>query len=102
LGGFQRSLVFPSLCFGADACLLAVDLCQLGRELASLPATGQLGGDGPVLLGRERIDLALAVDHQADRHALHTASGEAAPDLAADQRAELVANQPIDHAASLL
>ena len=86
----------------ADARLLAVDLGELGGELAGLATAGQLGCDAPVLLGGEGIDLTLAVDHQADRHALHASRREAAPDLAADQRAQLVADQPIDHAARLL
>ena len=70
-------------------------------KLAGLQAP-QLGSEGPVLLRHETLDLALAVDDQPHRHALHAAGGQAAPDLAADQRAELVADQPIDDAPRLL
>src|SRR5438552_3600570 len=84
-------LVFAGLPLRADARLLAVDLGQLGAEPAALAASRQVGRDGPVLLGGERGDLALAVDDQAHRHALHAAGREATADLAAHQRTELVA-----------
>ena len=98
----QRSLVRLRLLLGADAGLLAVDAGQLRREARLGLGAAQLGGEGPVLLRHEALDLALAVDHQPNGHALHPPGRQAAPDLAADQRAELVAHQPIDDAPRLL
>jgi hypothetical protein len=48
-------------------------------------------------------DLALALDDQAQRHRLHAPGRQAfAPDLLAQQRAELVADQAVEDAARLL
>ena len=87
---------------GADARLLPVDPGQLGAERTGRAAPIQQGGEAPVLLRLEGVDLALAVDDQADRDALHPTGRQAAPDLAADQRAQLVADQAVDHPARLL
>ncbi len=62
----------------------------------------QLGGDCPVLLRVERLDLALALHHQPHRHALHAPSRQAALHLAPQQRAELIAHQPVEHTPRLL
>src|SRR4029079_13475384 len=97
-GAAQRRLVLPRLLLGADAGLLAVDPRQLGREARLGAGPAQLGEQGPVLLRHEGADLTLAVDHQSHGHALDPAGRQAAPDLAADQRAELVTHQSIDHA----
>src|SRR5581483_569367 len=54
------------------------------------------------LLGDERLDLALALDHQAHGDRLDAAGREPLLDLAPEQRAELVADQTVDHTPRLL
>ena len=68
------------------------------------------GGTGParravmfqVLFGDEALDLALAVHGQLQRDRLHAPGAEAAADLVPEQRADLVADEPIEHAPRLL
>ena len=65
----------------------------LGREI---------GVEGPVLLGAESLALLFALDDDPQRHRLHASGADAALDLLPEQRADLVADQPIEHAARLL
>ncbi len=81
--------------------VLAVLLEQLGVELRRL-RSGEPREDVPVLFGHERFDLALAVAHELQRHRLHAAGAQAAADLVPEQRADLVADQTIEHAARAL
>ena len=62
--------------------LPAVQLDQPGGEAARLG--GQVGADGPVFLGLERLDLLLALHDQAQRHRLHP-PGRARPRQLAPQ-----------------
>jgi hypothetical protein len=62
----------------------------------------QVGVDRPVLARLEVLDLALALDHHPQRHALHAPGGQPAPDLAPEQRRDLVPNQAVEHAPRLL
>ena len=62
----------------------------------------QTRGDVPVLFGDEGVDLALAVDEEAERHRLHAAGGEAEGELGPDQRRDVVAHDAVEHAASAL
>ena len=85
----------------ADLDRLAVDPDELGLErLAGL--RGQERAEGPVLPRDEGVDLALALDHQADGHGLDATGRQAAPDLAREQRAERVADESVDDPARLL
>ena len=81
--------------------VVAALLEQLRFELRRL-RPGEPREDVPVLLGHERLDLALAVAHQLQRDRLHAAGAQAAADLVPEQRADLVADQPIEHAARAL
>ena len=63
---------------------------------------GETRRDVPVLLGHERLDLALAIADQLEGDRLHAPGAQAAPDLVPQDRADLVADQPIEHAARLL
>jgi hypothetical protein len=74
--GHQR----PGRLFVAERCLLARDLSQGGHELG-WPLRLELGVERPVLDRDERLDLALAVDDQPDRHGLHAPGREPALDL---------------------
>ena len=56
----------------------------------------------PVLAGGERVDLALALDDEADGDRLDAAGRQAAADLAREQRAERVADEAVDDPARLL
>ena len=68
-----RSAVASSV----DVERLAVDADELGGErLAGRGRQDRL--DRPVLAGGERVDLALALDDQADRDRLDAAGGQAA------------------------
>ena len=58
--------------------------------------------EGPVLAGDERLDLPLAFHHEAHRDGLNAARGQAAADLAREQRAEGVAHEPVHDPACLL
>ena len=50
----------------------------------------------------EGADLALALHDHAQRHGLHAAGGETAAHFVPEQRRDLVAHQPVEHAARLL
>ncbi len=56
----------------------------------------------PVLHRHEGGDLALALGEQAHRHRLHATGREPAADLLPQERRELVAHQPVQHAPGLL
>src|SRR5690606_24783243 len=75
---------------------------RLARRIAALGGAGQLRVDGPVLLGYEVLDLALALDDQPHGDRLHAACREARAHLLPQQRAELVAHQPVEDAPGLL
>jgi hypothetical protein len=62
----------------------------------------QADGDVPVLFGDEGVDLALAVDEEAEGHRLDAAGGEAEGELGPDQRRDVVADDAIEDAASAL
>ena len=80
---------------------LAVDAHELGGErLAGGRRQDRL--DRPVLAGRERVDLALALDDEAHGDRLDASGRQAAADLARQQRAEGVADEPVDDAPRLL
>jgi hypothetical protein len=53
--------------------------------------------EGPVFLGAERLALALAIDDYPERHRLHAPRADSALDLVPQKRAELVADQPVEH-----
>ena len=79
---------------------LPVQLDQLGVEV--LRRVGALGGDRPVFAGDERFDLFLALDDHAQRRALHAAGGQAALDLAPQDRRQVETDQVVQRAARLL
>ena len=80
---------------------LAVDADEVGGERDALGrAQGDL--DRPVLAGDEAPDLALAVDDDADGDGLDPTGRQAAADLARQERAERVADEPVDDPPRLL
>ena len=85
----------------ADVDRLAVDPDEVRGEGG---AAGRLEQrlERPVLAGRERADLPLALDDHADRDRLHAPRRQAAADLARQERAQRVADQPVDDAPRLL
>ena len=58
--------------------------------------------DGPVFFLLERLDLALALDDQPQRHGLHASGGKPAADFVPKQRRDLVTHKAVEHAACLL
>jgi len=57
---------------------------------------------GPILDGRESLDLALAFDDQPQSDGLHAPGGKAATNLVPQQRRNLVAHDAVEHAPGLL
>ena len=85
----------------ADDRLRPVDPDELGAERR--PARrDEERLDRPVLDRRERPDLALPIDHEANGDRLDPAGRQSRADLARDQRAERVADHPVDDPARLL
>jgi hypothetical protein len=85
----------------ADLGLLSADLGQIGHEGGRL-GPGQGGAQHPVFLGHEGQALLLAVHDELEGHGLHAPGGDAALDLLPQQRRDLVAHQPVEHAPGLL
>ena len=56
----------------------------------------------PVFQRLERANLALAFHNQPQRHRLHAPCRQSTPHLVPQQRRNLVAHQPIEHASRLL
>ena len=79
----------------------AVDPDDLGRERRAVGG-GEQRLERPVLAGRECVDLALALDDEPHRHGLHATGRQSGADLARQQRAERVADEPVDDPAGLL
>ena len=77
--------------------LLALERDQLGGEVGAVMR--HLSGDRPVLLGLERLDLAFAIDDQAQRDRLHAARRLGAGQLAPQHRGKREAEQVIERAA---
>ncbi len=84
-----------------DGRLLVVDLGE-GRLEGAVVAALEPGGQRPVLLGLEALDLPLALADQPQGHRLHPSGRQAAPHRLPQERAHLVAHQPVQDAAGLL
>ena len=87
------------LLLGLGLGLFRRDDRDLGRRAA---AHRQKRTDLPELFGLELLDLAFAVDDEADGDRLHPAGTQMLGELAAQQRAELVADDPVQEAAGFL
>jgi hypothetical protein len=75
-------------------------LASVGREDGG---SRPRGGPGPTSTPRRRRpDLALAVADEPQRDRLHAARGEPAAHLVPEDRADLVAHQPVEDAPGLL
>ena len=81
--------------------LLAVAVIARGKA-AGLVHAAQEHVERPVFLRNKGLDLALALHDEARRDGLHASGGQAAPDLLPEQRAELIADDAVEHAARLL
>src|SRR5581483_2778117 len=76
-------------------------LAERGHELRR-GAGRQVRVETPVLLRLESPDLPLALADQPHRHRLHPAGRQPTAHPLPEQRAQLVADQPVEHAARLL
>ncbi|MBS1226673.1 MAG: pyrB [Candidatus Aminicenantes bacterium] len=85
----------------ADFGLLAIDLGQRGLEGRRVRGL-QPGGDRPVLLLDEGLDLVLPVADQPEGDRLDPAGGQAPGDLLPQQGADAVADEPVEDAPGLL
>ena len=74
----------------------ALDLAAVGRLL------GKVRQNAPILDGHEVLDLTLAFNDDAERDGLYPPRREAAAHLLAQQRAETVADEPVEDAPRLL
>ena len=92
---------FVGFCLVANLDVGAVALEETGVELwrhgASEPRRHV-----PVLFRNEGEDLPLAIAHELQRDRLHAAGAQSAANLVPEQRADLVADQTIEHATRLL
>src|SRR5437773_5530843 len=86
---------------GVDVELVALVLDHLGGERLT-GVVRQERVDAPVLLGLERLDLALAVDDEPQRDRLDAAGGQPVADLLPEERRHRVAHETVDDAARLL
>ena len=89
----------------SDINLLAIDGNEAGQELAFLAAGSRRSGlraDVPIFLRDKRFDFLFAHDHKSGSNALDASCGKALLDFRPQQRADLIANQTIQHTASLL
>jgi len=91
----------PGFIGGAHDELLAVQLDGLGAERRRQGGL-QLGGEHPVFLFLERADLALAVHDESQGDRLDAPRRQPPPDLSPQERADLVADQPIEDAPRVL
>ena len=90
----------PGIGLGLQLGLVTRHLVEAGLE--GLAVLGAERLDGPVLLRREGADLPLPLDDQPKRDGLHPAGGETGLDAVPEDGAGLVADQPVENAASLL
>ncbi len=86
--------------FAGQIGFLLVDLVELGSEL--LVPRLEIGFDAPVLLRFEIANGLLALHDQSQCHCLHTSGRQPRLDGFPEQRARLVANEPVENAPSLL
>jgi len=80
--------------------LPALPVGEAGRKLAV--GMAQPGGDGPVFLGDEGLDLVFPLTDQTQRRTLHAAGRQARAHLAPEQRREVEAHEIVQGAARLL
>src|SRR6185503_2584745 len=87
--------------FSSRPVLLSI-FCPSTSTSRAVNGGGAARLDGPVLLGREGEDLALALADDAHGDGLHAPGGEPAAHLLPQERRELVADQAVEHATRLL
>ena len=63
---------------------------------------GEIGGNGPVLFLLELADFAFPFHYQPQGNGLNAPGGESPLDLVPKNRADLITDQPVEHAAGLL
>ena len=100
-GSFSSS---ATTCF-ASASLVSCGLCPsifFSSASNACPSLAQSASMRPVLLRHEGADLPLPLDDQAEGHGLHPPGGEPGLDALPEDRARLVAHQPVEDAAGLL
>ncbi len=84
-----------------DLQLFAVDAEETGIEGGSLGGV-ETGVEGPVFLFLELLDLALALDDEAESYGLDASGGETTADFVPQQGRDLEADEAVEDAAGLL
>ena len=79
---------------------LAISVVELGVEV--LAVLVQAGGEGPVLLGTERVNFLLALPDDPQRNCLYPPCRQPREDWLPEEGAHLVAHQPVEDPAGLL
>ena len=80
----------------------ALTIQRKQARMQLLAARAQVGIHIPVFFRLKLLDFLFSVHHHARGDGLHAARGQAFLDLHPEQRADLVAHQPVEHAARLL
>ena len=97
----EQSHDIAGLAFVGEHRLLAIQPHH-PRSKRGRRAAFHLHRNGPVLLRTKGLDLSFAIHHQTHRHRLHPARRQAPPHLGPQDRANLIADQPVEHAPRLL
>ena len=100
-GAFEIAQHVLRLLLVADLQGVVAPLHELGFEVGR-QRTGERREQVPVFLGDELPDLLLAIADQLERHRLHASRTESAANLVPQDGADLVSDEPVEHAARLL
>ena len=100
-GAFEIAQHLFRLLLVADLQRLVAPLDELRFEVGRQRA-GERREQVPVFFGDELSDQLLAIADELERDRLHASRAESAANLVPEDRADLVADEPIEHAARLL
>ncbi len=100
-GGLQGIDDALGLLFVGDLQLFAIDADETGIEGGRFGGV-EAGVEGPVFLFLELLDLALALDDEAEGDGLDASGGESAADFVPQQGRNLEADEAVEDAAGLL
>src|SRR5205814_1577594 len=77
------------------------DFCEASLELRRF-VRFKLGDDGPILFRHECLNFVFALHNYPKRNRLNTSCGDTAANFVPKQRADLIADQPVENTPGLL